>query len=239
MQHNFPKNGLALYSRQMILDEIGYAGQEKITNARVLVIGAGGLGCPILKYLASCGVGTLGIVDFDKIEIHNLHRQILYDVADVGKQKVTVAKEKLNNSYPHITIEIYNELLNEENAQKLISNYDIIVDGSDNFHTRYLVNDTCVQLHKPLVYGSIYNYEGQVSVFNVNGSKHLRDIFPEAPNNEDVPNCNENGVLGTLPATIGSIMAHETIKLILGLPTLTNQLLIIDTLTWNTSKLNY
>ena len=135
MQHNFPKNGLALYSRQMILDEIGYAGQEKITNARVLVIGAGGLGCPILKYLASCGVGTLGIIDFDKIEIHNLHRQILYDVADVGKQKVIVAKEKLNNSYPHITIETYNELLNEENAQKLISNYDIIVDGSDNFHS--------------------------------------------------------------------------------------------------------
>lgn len=239
MQHNFPKNGLALYSRQMILDEIGYAGQEKIVNARVLVIGAGGLGCPILKYLASCGVGTLGIVDFDKIEIHNLHRQILYDVPDVGKQKVAVAKEKLNNSYPHITIEPHNELLNEENAHKLISNYDVIVDGSDNFHTRYLVNDTCVQLNKPIVYGSIFNYEGQVSVFNVNGSKHLRDIFPEAPNNEDVPNCNENGVLGTLPATIGSIMAHETIKLILGLPTLTNQLLIIDTLTWNTSKLKY
>lgn len=239
MKNNFPKDGLALFSRQMILDDIGYAGQEKICNARVLVIGAGGLGCPILKYLASGGAGNIGIIDFDTIEIHNLHRQILYDVGDVGKLKAIVAKEKLLQAYPHINIEAYNELLNETNAVGIIDKYDIVVDGSDNFHTRYLVNDTCVQLNKPLIYGSIFNYQGQLTVFNVNGSKNLRDIFPEAPSAEDVPNCNENGVLGPLPATIGSMMALETIKLIVGLPILTNQLLVIDTLTWSSQKINY
>ncbi len=233
------KNSLALFSRQMMLDEIGYQGQEKITHAKVLVIGAGGLGCPILQYLSSCGVGTIGIIDFDKIEIHNLHRQILYGLNDVGKHKAIVAKEKLQTLYPHIQIISFNELLNETNAETIISQFNIVVDGSDNFHTRYLVNDNCVALHKPLVYGSILKFEGQLSVFNVNGSKNLRDIFPEAPNPEDVPNCDENGVLGALPATIGSMMALETLKLILGLPILTNQLLIIETLNWNIRKLHF
>lgn len=239
MNNNFPIDGLALYSRQMILDEIGYEGQEKICNARVLVIGAGGLGCPILTYLASCGVGTLGIVDFDTVEIHNLHRQILYTKSDIGKQKAIIAKEKLNNAYSHINIISYNELLNEENAERIISNYNIVVDGSDNFQTRFLVNDFCLKLNKPLVYGSIFKFEGQISVFNVDGSKHLRDIFPEAPNNEDVPNCNENGVLGTLPGTIGNMMALETLKLIIGLPILSNKLLIINTLTWEFKTLKF
>ena len=232
-------NPLALFSRQMMVDEIGFAGQQKINNAKVLVIGAGGLGCPILQYLAACGVGTIGIVDFDKIELHNLHRQILYGVADVGKQKVDVAKQKLNQNYPHINIITFNQVLNEQNAESIISQFEIIVDGSDNFYTRYLVNDTCVTLNKPLIYGSILNFEGQVAVFNINGSKNLRHLFAEQPNPVDVPNCDENGVLGALPATIGSIMALETLKLILQLPVLTNQLLIINTLNWEIKKLKF
>lgn len=235
----FSKNTLALFSRQMMVDEIGYAGQEKINRAKVLVIGAGGLGCPVLQYLSACGVGTIGIVDFDSIEIHNLHRQILYGIEDVGKQKAVVAKEKLLQSYPHIQIHSFNELLNEQNAETIITQFDVVVDGTDNFHTRYLVNDTCVKVHKPLVYGSILKFEGQLSVFNVKGSKNLRDIFPDPPNAEDVPNCDENGVLGALPATIGSMMALETLKLIIGLPVLSNQLLIIETLNWNVRKLNF
>ncbi len=237
--NTFSKNSLALFGRQMMVDEIGYEGQEKISNARVLVIGAGGLGCPILQYLSACGIGTIGIVDFDKIEIHNLHRQILYGIEDVGKQKAWVAKEKLNNAYPHIHITSFDELLNEQNAEAIISQFDIVVDGSDNFHTRYLVNDSCVTLNKPLVYGSILKFEGQLSVFNFKGSKHLRDLFPEPPNTEDAPNCNENGVLGALPATIGSMMALETLKLILGLPVLTNQLLIVKTLNWEILKIRF
>ena len=236
---NFSKNSLALFSRQMMVDEIGFAGQEKINKSKVLVIGAGGLGCPILQYLSSCGVGTIGIVDFDKIEIHNLHRQILYGVDDIGKDKAIIAKEKLNKLYPYIQINSFNELLREENAETIISQFDIVVDGSDNFHTRYLVNDTCVKLNKPLVYGSILKFEGQLSVFNHNGSKNLRDIFPEFPNPEDVPNCDENGVLGALPGIIASMMALETLKQILGLPVLSDQLLIIETLNWEIRKLNY
>ena len=237
--NNFQKNSLALFSRQMMVDEIGFKGQQKINNAKILVIGAGGLGCPVLQYLASCGVGTIGVIDFDKIEIHNLHRQILYGIEDIGKQKVVVAEEKLKKNYPHITIISFNELLTEQNAESVFSQFEIIVDGSDNFYTRYLVNDTCVELNKPLVYGSILNFEGQVSVFNVNGSKNLRHIFPEFPNAEDVPNCDENGVLGALPAIIGSMMALETLKLIIGLPVLINQLLIIKTLNWEVKKINF
>ncbi len=236
---NFSKNSLALFSRQMMVDEIGFEGQQKINKAKVLVIGAGGLGCPVLQYLASCGVGTIGIVDFDKIEIHNLHRQILYGIDDAGKQKAIIAKEKLKKKYPHINVISLNEMITEQNAETIISQFEMVVDGSDNFYTRYLVNDTCIKLNKPLVYGSILNFEGQVSVFNFNGSKNLRDVFPQQPTAEDVPNCDENGVIGTLPAIVGSIMANETLKLILGLPLLTNQLLIIDALNWEVKKIKF
>ena len=232
-------NALALFSRQMMVEEIGYQGQEKINKARVLVIGAGGLGCPILQYLSSCGVGTIGIVDFDTVEVHNLHRQILYGIEDVGKQKALIAREKLNTMYPYLQIIPFNEILNEQNAETIISQFEMVVDGSDNFHTRYLINDTCLALNKPLVYGSILNFSGQLSVFNHKGSKNLRDIFPEAPDAADVPNCDENGVLGALPATIGSMMALETLKLILDLPVLTNQLLTIETLNWDLKKIRY
>lgn len=227
------------YNRQMMLPEIGDAGQEKLKKAKVLVIGAGGLGCPILQYIATAGIGTIGIVDFDKIEIHNLHRQILYTQNQVGKSKALTAKETLEEMNPLISIVAFEEKLTVENAKQLIGQFDIVVDGSDNFTTRYLVNDTCVALGKTLVYGSILGFEGQLAVFNHNGSKNLRDLFPEPPNPKDVPNCNLNGVLGTLPGIIGTMMAHETLKLIIDLPTLENELVLFSTLNWSFTKLKF
>lgn len=227
------------YNRQTILPEIGDEGQEKIKNAKVLVIGAGGLGCPVLQYLATAGVGTIGIVDFDVIEIHNLHRQILYTEDQVGLMKAATAKKVLEKLNPLIKVISFEEKLTAENASKLIQDFDIVVDGSDNFKTRYLVNDTCVKWNKTLVYGSILKFEGQISIFNHNGSKNLRDLFPEAPDPKNVPNCNLNGVLGTLPGIIGNMMAHETLKLILELPTLKNELILFNTLNWSFIKLNF
>jgi molybdopterin/thiamine biosynthesis adenylyltransferase len=227
------------YNRQMMLPEIGDAGQEKLKKAKVLVIGAGGLGCPILQYIATAGIGTIGIVDFDKIEIHNLHRQILYTQNQVGKSKALTAKETLEEMNPLISIVAFEEKLTVENAKQLIGQFDIVVDGSDNFTTRYLVNDTCVALGKTLVYGSILGFEGQLAVFNHNGSKNLRDLFPEPPNPKDVPNCNLNGVLGTLPGIIGTMMAHETLKLIIDLPTLENEMVLFSTLNWSFTKLKF
>lgn len=227
------------YNRQMMLPEIGDAGQEKLKKAKVLVIGAGGLGCPILQYIATAGVGTIGIVDFDKIEIHNLHRQILYTENQVGQAKATTAKSVLESLNPLISITAFEEKLTIENAVEIIQNFDVIVDGCDNFATRYLVNDTCVTLRKTLVYGSILKFEGQMAVFNHNGSKNLRDLFPEPPNSEDVPNCNQNGVMGTLPGIIGTMMAHETLKLIMDLPILENELVLFNTLNWSFNKLKF
>ncbi|WP_029271933.1 HesA/MoeB/ThiF family protein [Flavobacterium sp. KJJ] len=227
------------YNRQTILPEIGDEGQEKLKKARVLVIGAGGLGCPILQYIATAGVGFIGIIDFDTIEIHNLHRQILYIENEIGREKAIVAQEVVSKLNPLIEVKSINKKLTIENASQIIKQYDIIVDGSDNFATRYLVNDTCVQLNKPLVYGSILKFEGQVAVFNHRGSKNLRDLFPEMPDPKDVPNCNLNGVLGTLPGIIGTMMAHETLKLILELPTLKNELVLFNTLNWSFTKLNF
>lgn len=227
------------YNRQMILPEIGDEGQDKLKKAKVLVIGAGGLGCPILQYIATAGVGTIGIVDFDTIEIHNLHRQILYTEKQVGQPKATTAKTVLEALNPLIDIVAFEEKLTAENASRIIADFDIVVDGSDNFSTRYLVNDTCVTLGKTLVYGSILGFEGQLAVFNHQGSKNLRDLFPEPPNPKDVPNCSFNGVLGTLPGMIGTMMAHETLKLIIGLPTLKNELVLFNTLDWSFRKLNF
>lgn len=227
------------YSRQMQLPEIGESGQLKIKQARVLVIGAGGLGCPILQYLTAVGVGNIGIVDFDKVELHNLHRQILYTENHVGQLKVSTAKSILENVNPHITIQSFKEKLTLENATEIITNFDIIVDGTDNFTTRYIINDSCVALNKPLIYGSIFKFEGQVAVFNNKGSKNLRDLFPQPPNPEDVPNCSVNGVLGTLPGIIGTLMAQEVLKLILELHTLENELILFDTLNLNFKKLKF
>lgn len=227
------------YSRQMNLTEVGVEGQMKIKQAKVLVIGAGGLGSPVLTYLSSCGVGTLAVVDFDTIEHHNLHRQILFTEEDINQNKTAVAYQRIKQINPHINFTVYNQKLNTNNAKQLLSQYDIIVDGSDNFTTRYLVNDTCVLLGKTLIYGTIFGFEGQLSVFNHNGSPNLRDLFPESPASSEVPNCSDNGVLGTFPGIIGTMMAHESLKVILGLPTLTRQLLILNTLTWEVNKIRY
>ncbi len=227
------------YNRQTMLPEIGDSGQEKLKQARVLVIGAGGLGCPILQYISTAGVGTIGIVDFDKIEIHNLHRQILYTEDQVGLSKALIAKEKLEALNPLIKVAAFEAKLTIENAVQIIQDFDVVVDGSDNFATRYLVNDTCVALGKPLVYGSILGFEGQIAVFNHQGNKNLRNLFPEPPNPKEVPNCSLNGVLGTLPGMIGTMMAHETLKLIIGLPTLKNELVLYHTLDWSFTKLQF
>jgi len=227
------------YSRQMMVPEIGAEGQQKLINSKVLVIGAGGLGCPILQYLACAGVGTIGIIDFDVIELHNLHRQILYNDKQTGKSKAIVAAEALKQLAPHATFQILDEKLTQANALQTLKSYDLIVDGSDNFVTRYLVNDTCVQLNKPLVYGSILNFEGQIAVFNNNGGKNLRNLFPEPPNAGDVPNCSLNGVINTLPGIIGTMMAQETIKLLCNMPVLYNELLIFNTLQWSLLKISF
>lgn len=201
------------YQRQLLLQDFGLDAQLRLKNFSVLVIGAGGLGCPLLQYLAAAGIGRIGIVDADKVQISNLHRQILYAVDDVGKLKSEVATEKLRKMNPHIQIEAYPFLFDCSNALSLLGDYDLLVDGSDNFSTRYLSNDSCVILDKPLVSGAIFKYEGQVSVFNYLNGPTYRCLFPEPPLAHERPSCSEIGVLGVLPGVIGSIMATETIKI--------------------------
>ena len=225
---NFTSEEIMRYSRQLMLDEVGATGQLKIKQAKVLVVGAGGLGCPALLYLAAAGVGTIGIVDFDKVEIHNLHRQVLFTADDIGKSKAITAAQKINSINPHVTCVVFNEQLQALNAANIIAQFDIVVDGSDNFLTRYLVNDVCVQMNKPLVYGSILKFEGQLAVFNYKGSKNLRDIFPEPPNPGDVPGCSEIGVMGFVAGIVGTMLCNHALKIILCLPVNINTLLIID-----------
>ena len=227
---------LKWYSRQIILPEIGTAGQERLKNAKVLMIGAGGLGCPVLQYLVAAGVGEIGIVDDDIVDISNLHRQILYGVNDVGRLKAVLAKEKLELFNPHVFITAYSVRFTSENAETICGVYDLVIDGSDNFETRYLVNDTCVALNKPLVFGSIFKFEGHVSVFNYQDGPDYRDVFPEAPPSDEVPNCAEIGVLGVLPGIIGTYMANEAIKIICGIgETLSGKLMTINALDNTTS----
>jgi molybdopterin/thiamine biosynthesis adenylyltransferase/rhodanese-related sulfurtransferase len=208
------------YQRQLILKGFGAEAQQKLLSASVLVIGAGGLGCPVLQYLVAAGVGTIGIVDDDVVSLSNLHRQVLYNVQMIGRPKVDCAVEVLQQLNPQTRFTVYNERLTNKNAVSILSAFDIVVDGSDNFATRYLVNDACVLLNKPLVYGAISQYEGQVAVFNVQQnnerSANYRDLFPHPPKEGEVLNCAEAGVLGVLPGIIGSMMANETIKLITG-----------------------
>jgi molybdopterin/thiamine biosynthesis adenylyltransferase/rhodanese-related sulfurtransferase len=219
------------YSRQIILPEIGITGQEKLKKAKVLMIGAGGLGCPVLQYLAAAGVDEIGIIDDDVVDVSNLHRQILYSMADIGKLKANVVKEKLGLLNPYTTVTAYVERFTSGNAERLCKDYDLVIDGSDNFETRYLVNDSCVTLNKALVFGSIFKFEGHVSVFNYNNGPNYRDIFPESPPADEVPNCAETGVLGVLPGIIGTYMASEAIKIICGIgETLSGKLLTINAL---------
>ena len=235
----FSPNETKRYVKQTILDEVGLLGQAKLKNARVAVIGAGGLGCPIIQYLASCGVGTLGIIEFDTIEHSNLHRQILYGPQDVDRKKGEVAKERALAQNPDVQIELFDCVLTEENAESILASFDLVVDGCDNFLTRYTVNDACVKLAKPLVYGSILGFQGQIAVFNLKGSKHLRDIFPEPPNAADVPNCSENGVLGVVPGVIGTMMANEVLKILLDMKVQVNIYQLVDLLSLEIQKLRF
>ncbi len=236
------KEEISRYSRHLLLSEIGIEGQAKLKNARVLVIGAGGLGCPVLLYLTAAGVGHVGIIDFDMIDESNLQRQILFDSSTIGKPKTEIAKAKLQNQNPFVKIKIFNIKLTIENAFELFSAYDIIVDGTDNFTTRYLVNDACYLLHKTLVSGSIFRFEGQISVFDFirKDTPTYRCLFPSPPSPELAPSCSEAGVIGVLPGIIGTLMANETIKLIVGIgEILVGRLLILNSLNMNFQTLEF
>jgi len=219
------------YSRHLLLDKIGEEGQLKLKEAKVLVIGAGGLSCPALQYIAAAGVGTIGIVDDDVVDQSNLQRQILYRTEDIGKPKVLCAKKALEGINPLITINAHQVRLSKGNAIDLYKDYDIIIDGTDNFPTRYLCNDAAVLANKPLVFGSIFKFNGQVSVFNYNNGPTYRCLYPSPPPVGSVPNCSDIGVLGVLPGIIGSLQANETLKIILGLgKVLSGSLLTFDAL---------
>ncbi|HXM91035.1 MAG TPA: molybdopterin-synthase adenylyltransferase MoeB [Candidatus Dormibacteraeota bacterium] len=219
------------YSRHLIMPEVGMEGQLKLKNAKVLLIGTGGLGAPLGLYLAAAGVGHLGLVDFDVVDFTNLQRQVTFGSDDVGKPKTAAAQARLSNLNPDIEIETFETKLTSENALELFKNFDIIVDGTDNFPTRYLVNDACILLSKPNVYGSIFRFEGQVTVFGLPDGPCYRCLYPEPPPPGLVPSCAEGGVLGVLPGIVGSIQAMETIKLILGTgESLKGRLLLFDAL---------
>ncbi|MGF7123961.1 adenylyltransferase/sulfurtransferase MoeZ [Rhodococcus sp. TAF43] len=235
------RDEVARYSRHLIIPNVGTSGQKRLKNARVLVIGAGGLGSPTLMYLAAAGVGTIGIVDFDVVDESNLQRQVIHGTADIGRSKAQSAREKIREINPHVDVRLHEFRLEASNAVELFGEYDLILDGADNFATRYLVNDAAVLAGRPYVWGSIYRFEGQVSLFwdaapdgyGVTGIT-LRDLYPEAPPPGTVPSCAEGGVLGVLCASIGSIMATEAIKLITGIgDSLLGRLMIYDALAMN------
>ncbi|MDT9269592.1 MAG: molybdopterin-synthase adenylyltransferase MoeB [Limnospira sp. PMC 1234.20] len=219
------------YSRHLILPEVGLDGQKRLKAASVLCIGTGGLGSPLLLYLTAAGIGRIGIVDFDIVDNSNLQRQIIHGTSWVGKPKIESAKNRILEINPNCQVELYNIRLSSENALDIIRSYDVVVDGTDNFPTRYLVNDACVLLNKPNVYGSIFRFEGQATVFNYEGGPNYRDLYPEPPPPGMVPSCAEGGVLGILPGMIGVIQATETIKIILGQGrTLSGRLLLYNSL---------
>ena len=219
------------YSRHLIIPEVGMEGQQKLKAAKVLLVGAGGLGAPLGLYLAAAGVGRIGLVDFDVVDFTNLQRQVIHSTKDVGRKKLDSAAEKMLAINPHISIDRHEVALTSENALEILKDYDIVVDGTDNFPTRYLVNDACVLLGKPNVYGSIFRFEGQATVFAYQGGPCYRCLYPEPPPPGLVPSCAEGGVLGILPGTIGLIQATETVKLILGIgEPLVGRLLLYDAL---------
>lgn len=234
----FSKAELERYSRHLIIPEFNIEGQKKLKAARVLVIGSGGLGSPALLYLAAAGVGNIGIVDFDKVDDSNLQRQVLFSTKDIGRPKVEAAKDRLLGLNPYINVTTYNTHLNSSNALEIFKDWDIVADGTDNFPTRYLINDACVLLGKVNVYGSIFRFDGQVTVFNYkypNGElgPNYRDLYPEPPPAGLVPSCAEGGVLGVLPGIIGSLQASETIKVITGLgEPLVGRMFAFDALTF-------
>ncbi|MEH2287268.1 molybdopterin-synthase adenylyltransferase MoeB [Nostoc sp.] len=225
------KDDYERYSRHLILPEVGLEGQKRLKAASVMCIGTGGLGSPLLLYLAAAGIGRIGIVDFDIVDTSNLQRQVIHGTSWVGKPKIESAKNRIHEINPYCQVDLYETRLSSENALELIQPYDIVVDGTDNFPTRYLVNDACVLSNKPNVYGSILRFEGQATVFNYAGGPNYRDLFPEPPPPGMVPSCAEGGVLGILPGIIGLIQATETVKIILGQGnTLSGRLLLYNAL---------
>ena len=219
------------YERHVSLPEIGEKGQQKLLDSRVVIIGAGGLGSPAALYLAAAGVGTIGVVDMDTVEESNLQRQILHSTETIGENKVDSAEKTLSTLNPDVNVITYNTRLNKDNAIEIIENYDVVIDGTDNFETRYLINDVSVKTGTPVVHGSIFQYEGQITVFDPKNGPTYRDIFPEPPENGTAPNCTEAGVLGVLPGIVGSIQALETIKLILDIGEgLSGRLIVFDAL---------
>jgi sulfur-carrier protein adenylyltransferase/sulfurtransferase len=220
---------IARYSRHLILPEVGMEGQKRLKNAKVVVIGAGGLGSPVCLYLAAAGVGRIGIVDFDSVDLSNLQRQILHGSSDVGTAKLDSAARRISDLNPEITVDLLNMRLEADNALEALQPYDFVVDGTDNFASRYVINDACVLLKKPNIYGAIYRFEGQASIFHPPTGPCYRCLFPEPPPAESIPNCAEGGVLGVLAGLIGVIQATETIKLILGIgDSLVGRLLLYD-----------
>jgi len=225
---------IARYSRHLIMPEVALDGQKKLKAAKVLTVGTGGLGSPLALYLAAAGVGTIGIVDFDVVDESNLQRQIIHGTSDVGRPKVESAYDKLKDINPNVEVRVHEEALTSENALEIFEDYDVIVDGTDNFPTRYLVNDACVLLGKPNVYGSIFRFEGQASVFYAEEGPCYRCLYPEPPPPGLVPSCAEGGVLGILPGAIGTIQATEAVKLLLGIgEPLIGRLLLYDALGMN------
>jgi adenylyltransferase/sulfurtransferase len=215
------------YSRHLILPEVGLEGQKRLKAASVLCIGSGGLGSPLLLYLAAAGVGRIGLVDFDVVDYSNLQRQVIHGTSWVGKPKIESAKDRILEINPYCQVDLHETRLSADNALEIFKPYDIVVDGTDNFPTRYLVNDACVLLDKPNVYGSIFRFEGQATVFNYEGGPNYRDLYPEPPPPGMVPSCAEGGVLGILPGIIGVIQATETVKIILGKGTTLNGRLLL------------
>lgn len=233
----FNSEELRRYSRHFVLEEFGIKGQSALKKSRVLVVGAGGLGCPALLYLAAAGVGTIGIADDDIVSLSNLQRQVLYTIDDIGQYKAKAASNRLGRLNPHILLKEYIEKISSVNALKILEDYDLVIDGTDNFPARYLLNDACILLKKPLVYGSILKFEGQAAIFNYRQpdgsfSANYRDLFPAPPAPESIPNCEQAGVLGVLPGMIGSFQANEAIKILTGIgEPLVNKLLILDAFT--------
>ena len=228
------------YSRHLIIPDVAMAGQKRLKNAKVLVVGAGGLGSPALLYLAAAGVGTLGIVEFDVVDESNLQRQIIHGQSDIGRPKAESARDSIAEINPYVNVIVHNTRLDNDNVLDIFAGYDLIVDGTDNFATRYLVNDAAVLLHKPYVWGSIYRFDGQVSVFWDDYGPNYRDLYPVPPPPGMVPSCAEGGVLGVLCAAIGSVMVNEAIKLITGIgEPLLGRLLVFDALgmTWDEIKI--
>ena len=228
------------YSRHLILDEIGLKGQLRIKQAKVLVVGAGGLGCPVLQYLTGAGIGRIGVIDNDVVDQSNLQRQILYTHQDINKNKALTATNRLQEVNPHIRFDAHQTRLTKDNALDLFNAYDLIVDGTDNFSTRYLINDAAVIAKKPVVFGSIYKFEGQISVFNYNDGPTYRCLFPTPPRPNEIPNCSEAGVLGVLPGMIGVLQANEVLKIVCGIgEVLSGKLLAYNMLTMDQNILNF